>query len=265
MTRSDLPLLEPGAPTLPGRARIAQRWSHAVFLHWRVDPDRIRPLMPTGVEPDVFDGSAWIALVPFVLSDFRFLPFGPVPRLGTFCEINVRTYGVDAAGRRGVVFQTLEAEHLLPVLTARALFGLPYQWSQIGMRDEPGARVREFRSRRRSASGRPGEPRTRIRVAIGGTVIDTPLSRFLTARWGFHERHLGRTIWAANEHEPWPLVEAELLAAAGFADLVDRAPDDDLLAAAGFADLVDRAPDSVLAMPFDHPGLITRFSGARRV
>ncbi len=254
MTRSDLPLLEPGAPTLPGRARIAQRWSHAVFLHWRVDPDRIRPLMPTGVEPDVFDGSAWIALVPFVLSDFRFLPFGPVPRLGTFCEINVRTYGVDAAGRRGVVFQTLEAEHLLPVLTARALFGLPYRWSQIGMRDEPGARVREFRSRRRSASGRPGEPRTRIRVAIGGTVIDTPLSRFLTARWGFHERHLGRTIWAANEHEPWPLVEAELLAL-----------DDDLLAAAGFADLVDRAHDSVLAMPFDHPGLITRFSGARRV
>ncbi|MAP63232.1 MAG: hypothetical protein CMH34_05700 [Microbacterium sp.] len=248
------PPLDPHAPDLPGHAVIAQRWSKAMFLHWRVAPDLIRPLLPPGIEPDVFDGSAWIALVPFVLSDFRFLPFGPVPRLGTFHEINIRTYGIDRDGRRGVVFQTLEAQHLVPVLTARALFGLPYRWAQIGMRDEPEARVREVRSRRRSPSGRPGSPRTRIRVAIGETPVDTPLSRFLTARWGFHERHLGRTIWAANEHEPWPLVDAELLAL-----------DDDLLAAAGFPDLAARPPDSVLAMPFDHPGLITRFAAAHRV
>ena len=48
-------------------------------------------------------------------------------------------------------------------------------------------------------------------------------------------------------------------------NLSDEPMSREQLAAAGFADLVDRAPDSVLAMPFDHPGLITRFSGARRV
>jgi uncharacterized protein YqjF (DUF2071 family) len=189
-----------------------------------------------------------VGLVPFALSEFRFLPLPPVPLLGTFTEINVRTYAVDDEGRRGVVFRTLEAEHLAPVLAARALFGLPYRWARAGVRTD-GARI-EFRSRRHG--GR--HPGTRVRATRGTDTVDTPLSRFLTARWGFHERHLGRTIWAANTHEPWPLVEARL-----------DALDDDLVADAGFPQLAGRAPDSVLAMPAGHPGFVTRFTAARAI
>lgn len=236
------------APELPGRAVIAQRWNRAVFVHWRVDPALVAPLLPAGTRPDVHDGSAWVGLVPFVLSDFRFLPLRPVPLVGSFVEINVRTYAVDDSGRRGVVFRTLEAEHLAPVLAARALFGLPYRWARAGVRTD-GARI-AYRSRRHTAS----HPGTRIRATLGTEPVDTPLSRFLTARWGFHERHLGRTIWAANSHEPWPLVEATL-------DELD----DDLVADAGFPGLSARRPDSVLAMPADHPGFITRFTGARGI
>lgn len=244
------------APPLSGRPVIAQRWSEAVFLHWRVAPDRVAPLLPAGVEPDVFDGSAWVGLVPFVLSDFRFLPLPPVPLVGTFREINVRTYGVDHAGRRGVVFFTLEAEHLAPVLAARAVFGLPYRWARIGMRRSgtADASVLEYRSRRRRADGRSTGPGTRIAVERGRDAVDSPLSRFLTARWGFHERHLGRTLWAANEHAPWPLVEARVH------ELADH-----LVADAGFPGLTDREPDSVLAMPAGHPGFVTRFASAVRV
>ena len=32
------------APPLPGRAVIAQRWSRALFLHWRADAARLAPL-----------------------------------------------------------------------------------------------------------------------------------------------------------------------------------------------------------------------------
>ncbi|MFS0734624.1 DUF2071 domain-containing protein [Microbacterium sp. 1P10UB] len=91
------------APALVGRAVIEQRWRAACFLHWRVDPAVVAPLLPPGTRPDVFDGSAWVGLIPFVLSEFRFLPLPPVPLVGSFVEINVRTYGVDAAGRRSVV------------------------------------------------------------------------------------------------------------------------------------------------------------------
>ena len=117
----------------------------------------------------------------------------------------------------------------------------------------------EYRSRRRTGS-RPGtrihaRPGATSAVGSGGTgLVDTELSRFLTARWGFHERHLGRTIYARNTHEPWPLVDAELLHL-----------DDQLLAAAGFPNLAARTPDSVLATPLGHPGVITEFAAARAI
>jgi uncharacterized protein YqjF (DUF2071 family) len=256
--------LDRHAPPLPGRAVIRQRWSDFVFLHWRVAPDVVAPFMPPGTRPDVdANGDAWVGLIPFVLSDHAFLPLPPVPGLGTFIEINVRTYSIDEAGRRGVVFRSLDAEQLPSVLAARALFGLPYQWMRAGLRrgsapddeadtggDAPTAGTIEYRSRRRTGT----HPSTRIHARPGATPVDTALSRFLTARWGFHERHLGRTIYARNTHEPWPLVEAELLHL-----------DDELLAAAGFADLAARAPDSVLATPLGHPGVVTEFAAARQL
>jgi len=36
------------APPLPGRAIASQRWSDLTFLHWRVEPDRVAPLLPPG-------------------------------------------------------------------------------------------------------------------------------------------------------------------------------------------------------------------------
>ena len=35
-----------------------------------IDPDQVAPLLPRGTTPDVHDGSAWVGLVPFVLSEF---------------------------------------------------------------------------------------------------------------------------------------------------------------------------------------------------
>lgn len=251
------------APPLPGRAVIRQRWSDFVFLHWRVDPAEVAPLLPPGTRPDVHDGSAWVGLIPFVLSDHAFLPLPPVPHAGTFIEINVRTYSVDEQGRRGVVFRSLDAERLSSVLAARALFGLPYQWMRASRTITPdphgtsagtgtgtGTGTLEYRGHRRTGA-RPG---THIVARPGITAVDTELSRFLTARWGFHERHLGRTIYARNTHEPWPLVDAELLHL-----------EDELLAAAGFPSLARRAPDSVLATPLGHPGVTTEFAAPRRI
>lgn len=241
--------LDPHAPPLPGRAVIRQRWSDFVFLHWRVSPEIVAPFMPPGTRPDVdANGDAWVGLIPFVLSDHAFLPLPPVPGLGTFIEINVRTYSIDEAGRRGVVFRSLDAEQLPSVLAARALFGLPYQWMRAQQHIAEG--TLEYRSRRRTGT----HPTTHIHARPGTTTVDTELSRFLTARWGFHERHLGRTLYARNTHEPWTLVDAELLHL-----------DDQLLAAAGFPDLTARAPDSVLATPLGHPGVITHFSAARGI
>jgi uncharacterized protein YqjF (DUF2071 family) len=151
-----------------------------------------------------------------------------------------------------VVFRTLEAGRLLPVIAARIGFGLPYHWarSRLVHRVDASGHELDFRSRRHG----PGGPSTRIRARLGAPIAadapDAALARFLTARWGFHEQHLGRTVWARNAHAPWPLVRAELLQL-----------DDELFASAGFGDLSARPPDSVLASS----GVVKAFSRATAI
>lgn len=236
------------APPLPGRAIIRQRWQDLVFLHWRVSPDVVTPMLPAGTRADVDEnGDAWVGLIPFVLSRTQFLPPLPaVPYFGTFVECNVRLYSIDGAGNRGVVFRSLEAQRAVAVWTARMLFGLPYRWAKLSVK-RTGDELR-FTSRR--LDGRTPRPSTYVVATPTTTPVDTELSRFLTARWGFHERVRGRTIWAPNHHEPWALFDASL----------DRF-DDELLAAAGFAELASRAPDSVLYSP----GVTTVFARPRPV
>jgi uncharacterized protein len=226
------------APPLPGRVVAAQAWREAAFLHWRVDPGVVAPLLPRGTRPDLHDGSTWVGLIAFELREARIAPFGPVPFFGSFTEVNVRLYAVDDAGRRGVVFRSLEASRLPAVLAARALYGLPYRWARTA--HERDGEVHRYRSDRirESARSRIAVRADRSREAVDDTAL------FLTARWALFQGRGARTRWMPNEHEPWRLHPAELLEL-----------DDDLVARAGLPGVADRAPDSVLFSP----GVSARF------
>jgi uncharacterized protein YqjF (DUF2071 family) len=230
------------APPLPGRAVIRQRWRDALFLHWRIDPASVAPLLPRGTRPDTTrDGATWVGLIPFVLERTAFPPLPPVPWLGTFLETNVRLYAVDEQGRRSVVFRSLDAQHLLPVLAARVALGLPHRWAR--MRGERTGRTLRYASERLEGATRP---RTRIAARRrDDRVQGDEVADFLTARWAMHVGRASGTHYWRNEHERWPLFRADLL------DL-----DDELLADAGFPGLAVGAPDSVLVSP----GVTTRFS-----
>jgi len=229
------------APALEGRAIASQRWSDLTFLHWRVPSADVAPLLPAGIEPDEFDGTSWVGLIPFRLDRATLFGSPPVPYLGSFVEINVRLYGVDFWGRRGVVFRSLEASRLAAVLAARAAFRLPYFWSRTRMQ-------REGRSFGYDSQRHGGGPTSMVRSRMGAPIRSGPLADFLTARWGLFTRRGAKTVWLPNEHPPWQLHAAELL------DLRD-----DLVAAAGLPGIVDRRPDSVLFSP----GVTTRFGAPR--
>ncbi|MCE7079642.1 YqjF family protein [Streptomyces sp. ST2-7A] len=191
---------------------LSQAWLEVTFLHWPLDPADVAPLLPPGVRPDVHDGVTWVGLVPFRMRGLGFGRGPGLPWLGDFLETNVRVYGVDTLGRRGVVFLTLECERLLPVLGARAALRLPYRWAAMARRRED--RVLTWASRRLARPGAPA-PSSMVRVRVGErtTAGDTdPLDTFLTARWGLHTRwHEGSTLHLPNVHPTWPLHRAELL------------------------------------------------------
>jgi uncharacterized protein YqjF (DUF2071 family) len=230
------------APLLAGRASASQRWSHLIFLHWRVDAALVAPLLPPGLVPDEFDGTSWVGLIPFVLDQATVFGSPPIPYFGTFVEVNVRLYAVDAQGHRGVVFVSLEASRLAAVLAARTLFSLPYMWSRT--RVEFSAGEYRYTSRRHLVASAHTEIVVRPTVR---PVSSNALADFLTARWALFTRSRGRTVHLRNHHEPWELFEAELVRL-----------DDTLLAAAGFPGLADRPPDSVLYSP----GVTTWFGTA---
>ncbi|KAA9106422.1 YqjF family protein [Microbacterium rhizomatis] len=222
------------APPLAGPVVAAQEWRDVTFAHWRIPPDDVAPLLPEGVVPDVFDGSSWVGLIAFELGEARVGPFPPSPVGSRFTEVNVRLYGVDETGRRGVVFRSLEASSLPAVLAARALFSLPYLWARTAQYARDGGW--DYASRRISA--RPGQtgPGFQLSASVDtSTVVDDELTHFLTARWGLFQSRFGRTQWLPNAHEPWIIHPAR----------IDHLRDD-LVAAAGLAGVTQRAPDSVL-------------------
>jgi uncharacterized protein len=233
-------------PQLAGRTLLGQGWRDLTFLHWRIDPARVAPLLPAGTAPDVLDGSTWVGLIPFQLVGAHFGTGPALPYVGTFPETNVRFYSMDGEGRHGVVFGSLDAARLPFVLGARMALGLNYAWSR--MRVQRSGAVIRYTSRRRWPA--PRGAWSDVRVQVGAEVVDDPLADFLTARWGLHTRHLGRTFFLPNSHARWPLQRARLISL-----------HDELLAAAGFADLAERAPDSVLYSA----GVRTRFGAPQRV
>ncbi|MBB4930476.1 hypothetical protein F4561_001296 [Lipingzhangella halophila] len=214
----------------PGPAPLTQCWRDVVFLHWRVAPALVAPLLPPGTRPDELAGASYVGLVAFRVAWPRAL--GAVPT-GGFNEVNVRLYTRDDRGRRGVVFRTMDADALASVVAARALTGVPYIWSDIALRTTESGSAGTVRRRI------PGAPAAgRWRVAFGDRITaPSPMEQFVTARYGLHTRHLGRTLWMPAGHAPWRLFTAEL-----------RHYEGNLLAAAGVP-IGERPPDSVLWSP----------------
>ncbi len=206
----------PDCPSTPSSDRtgppvrrpvMTQRWADVVFLHWRFDPDVVQRLLPTGVEVDTHDGAAWVGLVPFRMERLGFPGLAPLPFVGSFPEVNVRTY-VRSGGRRGVRFFSLDVDRWLPTLVARATYRLPYctgatTHDRVG--DQLVSRV-ERRWPRHPAA------RALVRVGVGGPIEPDDTDRFLTDRWGLVAGGGRRARrWAPVDHPPWPLHGAELL------------------------------------------------------
>src|SRR5207253_705966 len=71
---------------------MGQTWEDLLFAHWRMPAEVLRTRIPEQLELDEFDGSAWIGVTPFRLTNLRFRGLLPLPVASSFPELNVRTY-----------------------------------------------------------------------------------------------------------------------------------------------------------------------------
>jgi uncharacterized protein YqjF (DUF2071 family) len=189
---------------LPRRPWVGrQRWHDLLFAHWPVPAAALRRLVPPGLTIDQHDGSSWVGVVPFRMSDVAPRGLPPLPWLSAFPELNVRLY-VQRDGKPGVWFLSLDAARAAAVWTARSLFHLPY--FRARMSAQGSERIR-YASERRGA-------RLRFEASYGPTAppfsaLPGSLEHFLTERYCLYAQAPDGGLRRLEiHHHPWPLQPA---------------------------------------------------------
>jgi uncharacterized protein YqjF (DUF2071 family) len=187
---------------------MRQRWESLAFLHWSVAPSDIAALLPPGLELDLWQGRAYLGIVPFTVRAARpsFLP--PLPVLSSFHELNVRTYVHRRGSSPGVWFFSLDAASRAAVWGARAWYKLPYFHASMALvRNMEG--VRSFSSRRSEAGGAhftcTYAPASVPAPAATGTLEFFLIERYLLYSWDGRRLRSAR-VW----HRPYGVSSARI-------------------------------------------------------
>ena len=201
----------------PGKACGYQKWRSLLFTHWPVPVESLRPLVDPAFELDLYEGVAYVGVVPFAMETVR--PSWLPPALAfNFLETNVRTYVVHN-GKPGVVFFSLEAASWLAVFAARQFWGLPYYHADMQVQSEGD--VVHYRTERRGSK----HARHRVRYRVGEQLAPSKhgtIEFFLLERYLLFVERRGQIYSGQVHHTPYPAHAAEVL------DI-----DDSLMAAAG--------------------------------
>lgn len=188
-----------------------QTWANLLFLHWRGDPGLWQRTLPAGLHLDLWEGSAWIGVVPFRMRRIRPAGLCAVPWLSWFLELNVRTYVHDDEGNPGVWFYSLDTNRWPAWLIGRYAFKLPYTLAAMRARDGADGWV-DYRCRRRGESDEArfryrGDPAADAREAAPGT-----LEHFLLERYLLYSHHpgCGALFTGRVHHAPYRFRPAEV-------------------------------------------------------
>lgn len=197
--------ISPYPPPWDRRAVLRQSWSELAYFHWPYEPAAVQRLLPAGLRVDTFDGAAWVGLIPFEMRNVQFGRTPPMRRLGTFVEVNVRTYVIDTLGRRAVWFFSLDVPRSAAVVVARSVFGLPYCWTHAEHTVD-GDR-HHYQTQRRWPAGSQAGADIRFRVAAQLADSETgALDHFLYARWAMVARRRQQLSYGRVDHPRWPLL-----------------------------------------------------------
>ena len=101
-------------------------------MHWKVDIKSLEPHIPEGLEIDLFNGDAYIGVIPFIMEKVRPRGLPWLPFISTFGEFNIRAY-VTKDGIPGVLFLTLDAQSRVTCFHAPRSYGLPYRYAKCNV------------------------------------------------------------------------------------------------------------------------------------
>jgi uncharacterized protein YqjF (DUF2071 family) len=174
-------------------------------VHWDVDAEVLRRLLPEQLCLDTWEGRALVGLVPFAMREIR-PSWLPRVLAQDFLETNLRTYVHLHGQEPGVWFFSLEASSWLAVTAARLGWALPYHHARMSMA-RVGERI-EYATERRSNGARAVVSWTPGRV-IGASEPGT-VEHFLLERYVLYAERGGSLYRGRVHHPAYEAREAEL-------------------------------------------------------
>jgi uncharacterized protein len=185
---------------LPDRNwKYYQQWHNSTFLHWIIPAEKIKELLPPGLELDTFEGNAWVSLVEFEVKKMspHYLP--PFPYISNFREINVRTY-VTCKGIRGIYLFSIETDKIIEVFLTRSFIGLPYEKSLIKKTPNNVVSVNNYHNYFLDYSLAP----------VGLPTEKSKLDYWLTERHCLYNYHNNKIYRHNIHHKEWDLEEIDI-------------------------------------------------------
>ena len=185
---------------------LTAEWRHLCLINYAVEPGRLLPYLPPGLELDTVGGQAFVSLVAFDFLNTRVLGI-PWPGYRSFPEINLRFY-VREGERRGVAFIREFVPKRLIAGIARALYNEPYAAVPMRsvVRERDGALEVEHVLK---ASGRA----QRIFISAGSIesvpAEDSEAHFFKEHSWGYGRSRSGRLTRYEVQHPVWATYPVE--------------------------------------------------------
>jgi uncharacterized protein len=187
---------------------MTQTWHNLLFAHWPLHAEVLAQKVPRPLELELFNGRAWLGIVPFHMTNVAPRAVPALPWLSAFPELNVRTY-VRVGTKPGVFFFSLDAANPVAAGVAHALFDLPYYTASMKVKQLNGS-IR-YTSRRTSANSPQAE--FIASYAPAGPVFHAAkgsLEYFLTERYCLYTvDDDGHPHRLEIHHPPWALQPAQ--------------------------------------------------------
>jgi uncharacterized protein YqjF (DUF2071 family) len=184
-------------PQLPWK--YFQQWKDVLMLHWEVPAANLHRLLPLGILLDTIDGKAWISLVVFSVKNMKLRNVSVPDLVGSFEEINFRTY-VKKDGIAGIYMFSVETDKWLVAALTRLFIGVPY--TPCTIKRNSGKMI--------SSNPQKNYSMDLNMVRKSGPFNKSGLDYWLTERHSLYVRSYGKWYRHDIHHKEWPLENCDI-------------------------------------------------------
>jgi hypothetical protein len=182
---------------------LTAEWRKLLMVNYEADVELIKPYLPAGTEPDLFEGRCLLSMVGFIFLNTR-LKGWAVPFHQRFEEVNLRFYvrrKVNGQWRRGTVFIAEFVPKPMITLVARSIYGEQYFTKKMNHRLEIGKDALEatYRWKTRKWNSLSIRSENRLCEVEAGSETEFIMEHY----WGYTQKGQDMTAEYGVEHPRW--------------------------------------------------------------